>query len=217
MKHGMRHDSVLIETVRLRGGEAPLWGLHLGRLFRSCAELGVPPPLELAVPAGGPDRIHRLTVGARGVDVTERPVGPTSPVDLITTSVVHRPYPHKTTARSSFDRALADARRAGADDAVMLTEGAKVAECAIWSLFWWGEQGELCTPALELGVLPGVARDRIGALVPLRQQSVGRDALDGRPLFVANAVRGVVSVKRLDGRLVPDFSATEPLRARFWG
>jgi 4-amino-4-deoxychorismate lyase len=213
----MKHESVLIETVRVRRGETPLWGLHLRRLFRSCAELGVPAPRELKVPAGGLDRVHRISVGPRGLDVTERSVGPAAPVDLITAGVVHRPYPHKTTARVAFDRALAEAQGSGADDAVMLTEAGHVAECAIWTLFWWDQDGRLNTPALELGVLPGVARERIGELVPLVERRVGRAALEGRPLFVANAVRGVVGVKSLDRLDVPDASETGALRNRFWG
>ena len=39
----------LIETVRVRDAVAPLWGLHLRRLLRSCRELGVPFPGELTV------------------------------------------------------------------------------------------------------------------------------------------------------------------------
>ena len=213
----MNHLSVLIETVRVREGAAPLWGLHLRRLFRSCADLGVPPPLELVVPGGGEDRVQRLAVGPRGLEVTERKVGSTAPVSLVTSAVVHRPYPHKTTERNEFDRALADAKQAGADDAVLLTERGHVAECAVWTLFWWGETGELCTPALALGVLPGVARERIGELTPLTERRVGRAGLDGRPLFVANAVRGIVEVQSLDGAGVPQAPQTAALQERFWG
>jgi branched-subunit amino acid aminotransferase/4-amino-4-deoxychorismate lyase len=213
----MQHHSVLIETVRIRAGAAPLWGLHLRRLFRSCKELGVPAPMELEVPSGGADRVHRLVVSPKGVEVGERPVGSDRSVALSTSAVVHRPYPHKTTGRDQFDRALADAKRAGADDALLLTESGQVAECAIWTLFWWGETGELCTPALALGVLPGVARERIGELTPLIERKVGRAALDGRPLFVANAVRGIVDVRSLDGRRTPRAAETATLRSRFWG
>jgi branched-subunit amino acid aminotransferase/4-amino-4-deoxychorismate lyase len=213
----VKHESVLIETVRVRRGEAPLWGLHLRRLFRSCAELGVPAPRELQVPAGRADRVHRLAVGPRGVEVTERGVGSTSPVELVTAAVVHRGYPHKTTDRTVFDQALAEAKEAGADDALLLTGGGWVAECAIWTLFWWDPDGGLCTPALDLGVLPGVARERIGELVPFLERRVGREALAARPLFVANAARGVVPVRRLDYAKVPDFSGTEALQRRFWG
>jgi branched-subunit amino acid aminotransferase/4-amino-4-deoxychorismate lyase len=153
----------LIETVRIRNGVAPLWHLHLRRLASSCKALGVPLPAELPTPSGGPDRVHRLEVGPRGLHVTERAVGATEPVTLARARVVHRPYPHKTTERGQFERALREARAAGADDALLLTEGGHVAECAIWGIFWW-EGGRLCAPSLDLGVLPGVARARLEEL-----------------------------------------------------
>ena len=213
----MNHDSVLLETVRIRERTAPLWGLHLGRLYRSCKELGVPPPTALDVPAGGRDRVRRLAVSARGVEISERQVGSSAPVELVTSRVAHRPYPHKTTERTRFEEALEEARRAGGDDAVMLAEGGWVAECSVWTLFWWEEGGRLATPPLDLGVLPGVGRARIAALVPLVERRVQRSALEGMSLLVANAARGVVPVRSLDGQPVPRAAATDALAAMFWG
>src|SRR5919108_1562357 len=105
-----RSPAHLIETIRIRDGAAPLWYLHLRRLVASCRALGVPLPRELITPAGGDDRVYRLEVGMRGVEVSERPVGSTAPVRLIVSRVMHRPYPHKTTDRAQFDEALAEAR-----------------------------------------------------------------------------------------------------------
>jgi len=205
----------LIETVRVRDGVAPLWGLHLRRLLRSCRELGVPFPGELTVPAGGHDRVHRLEVSQAGALVTERAVRPVEPAHLVTSRVGYRPYPHKTTDRSQFDRALEEARAEGADDALLLAAGGWVAEVGIWSLFWW-EGDRLCAPPLALGVLPGVARSRIGELVELHERRIGRAGLDGRPLLLANAVRGIVEVVALDGVPAPSEAATRELQARFW-
>jgi len=70
----------LIETVRIRNGVAPLWYLHLRRLAASCRALGVPLPGDLPAPSDGLDRVHRLEVGPRGPEVTERPVGADTPV-----------------------------------------------------------------------------------------------------------------------------------------
>jgi branched-subunit amino acid aminotransferase/4-amino-4-deoxychorismate lyase len=207
--------AALIETVRVRGGEAPLWGLHLRRLLRSCRELGVPFPLELTVPAGGADRVHRLEVGMDDVRVTEREVGSLEPVRLVTSGIVHQPYPHKTTARRQFEEALREAQAAGGDDALLLTEGGWVAEAAIWSLFWW-DADRLCAPPLELGVLTGVARARIAELAEIEERRVDRRALNGRALFVANAVRGIVEVAALDGVPTSHVPATRALHARFW-
>lgn len=205
----------LIETVRVRDAVAPLWGLHLRRLLRSCRELGVPFPGEFVVPAGGNDRVHRLEVSRSGVAVTERAVRPSARVRLVTNAATYRPYPHKTTDREQFDRATETARAAGADDALLLAQGGWVAEAGIWSLFWW-EGERLCAPPLALGVLPGVARARIGELIQVEERRVARAALAGRSLLVANAVRGVVQVVSLDGVPTPESAATEALQARFW-
>ncbi len=205
----------LIETVRVRGGVAPLWGLHLRRLLQSCRELGVPFPGELTVPAGGHDRVHRLEVRQDGVRVTERAVGPMEAVRLATSRTDYRAYPHKITERTQFDRALEEARAAGADDALLLAPGGWVAEVGIWSLFWW-EGSRLCAPPLALGVLRGVARSRIGELVQLEEQRIGRAGLDGRPLLLANAVRGIVEVAALDGVPTPSEAGSRELQARFW-
>ncbi len=206
----------LIETVRLRNGAAPLWYLHVRRLATSCRALGVPIPVELPTPAGGPDRVHRLLVSRRGVVAGERPVGSTAPVRLITSKVVHRPYPHKLVDRERFDRALADAKAAGADDGLLLTVGGQVAETAIWGVFWW-EDGRVAAPALDIGILPGVARARIGEMVGgIDERKVTLEEIRGRSLFVANSVRGVVPVATLDGTAVPDSPETEGLASRFW-
>ena len=75
-----------------------------------------------------------------------------------------------------------------------------VAECGIWSLFWW-EGERVAGPPLGMGVLRGVARMRIEELEgKVVEQRLTRQQLEGRALFVANAVRGVVPVVELDGR-----------------
>jgi branched-subunit amino acid aminotransferase/4-amino-4-deoxychorismate lyase len=148
--------------------------------------------------------------------VTERPVGGDSPVSLIAARVEHQPYPHKTTERGQFDRALEEARAARADDAVLLTGGGHVAECAIWGIFWW-EGDRLCAPPLDLGILPGVARARLAELTGgLTERRVKPEEIEGRSLLVANAVRGVVRVASFRGRPVPQDPGTSRLSASFW-
>src|SRR3954449_13044257 len=207
--------AALIETIRVRDGAAPLWRLHLRRLTQSCRALGLPVPEGLVPPEGEPDRVHRLEVSERGCTVTERAPGPAHPVRLVTTAVAHHPYPHKTMARAQFEQAAAEARAAGADEGLLLSPAGEVAETSIWSVFWW-EGGRLCAPALALGILPGVARARIGELVPIEEHRVARSGLEGRALFLANAARGIVEVATLDGIAVPRSPETDALRARFW-
>ncbi|HKG32745.1 MAG TPA: aminotransferase class IV [Gemmatimonadales bacterium] len=212
----MRHAPALIETMRIRDGIAPLWYLHIRRLATSCKALGIPLPGELPPPEGGLDRTVRWEVGMRGVQESERLVEPVERVKLIISRIAHHPYPHKTTDRAQFDRALDKARGAEADDALLLTPGGYLAETAIWSVFWW-EGGKLCAPALELGILPGVGRARIAELA---REIEGRRAtwseVRGLPLFLANAVRGVAKVSAVQDDAVPSAKQTDDLAARFW-
>jgi branched-subunit amino acid aminotransferase/4-amino-4-deoxychorismate lyase len=148
--------------------------------------------------------------------VTEWEVGPADPLRLVTSRLVHRPYPHKTTERELFSAALDEAREAGADDALLLTACGEVAEAAIWCVFWW-EGDRLCTPALDLGVLPSVARRRIEELAgPLTERRMPRSGLARRSIFLGNALRGVSEVAELDGAPVPWDPATAAVQRRFW-
>ncbi|MDH4347663.1 MAG: aminotransferase class IV [Gemmatimonadota bacterium] len=206
----------LLETVRVRNGRAPLWPLHLRRLARSCEALGVPFPSVLKVPAGGPDRVHRLEVGPGGVALAERSVPPPAPVRLVTTSTVHPRYPHKVTARQAFADADREAARLGGDAALLLTGGGLVAEASIWCLYWW-EGDRIFAPALELGILEGVSRMRVEEIAgPVAERRVGPEALEGRPVFVSNAVRGIVEVERFGALSVPVHPGTRRLAEAFW-
>jgi branched-subunit amino acid aminotransferase/4-amino-4-deoxychorismate lyase len=212
----MRHTTALIETMRIRNGMAPLWYLHIRRLAGSCKALGIPLPGELPPPQGGTDRAVRWEVGMRGVQESERLVEPAERVRLIVSRIAHHPYPHKTTDRAQFERALDKARGAEADDALLLTPGGFVAETAIYSVFWW-EGGRLCAPALELGILPGVGRARIAELAGnLEERRATWNELKGLSVFLVNAVRGVAKVSAVQDDPVPPSERTDELAARFW-
>jgi branched-subunit amino acid aminotransferase/4-amino-4-deoxychorismate lyase len=189
------HPPALIETIRVRQGAVPLWYLHLRRLAVSCKALGVPLPGELPPPEGGPDRVHRLEVGMRGAQVSERLVGSSDPVKLIVSRVGHHSYPYKTTDRAQFERALDTARGAEADDALLLTPGGFVAETAIYSVLWW-----------EVIELVGQVEERRSAWSEIR----------GSSLFLVNSVRGIVKVAAVQGERVPPSKETDALAARFW-
>ena len=209
--------TTLIETVRIRGGRAPLWTRHLERLERSSRELGFGIP-AVPEPIGGEDRVVRIEImpGTHAPRITERPVGDSHPVRLIVGEEPHPWYPHKTSDREGFELALAEARGQGADDAVLLTKEGWVAEACIWTLFWW-EGERLVTPPLNLGILPGVGRARIAEIgAGFEQRRVVREDLVGKSLFVANSVRGIVPVARLGGKRVPDSGLTAEVAGGFW-
>lgn len=213
----------LIETMRVRDGRIPFLERHLARLGRSLGELGLPKPGQdvaaLVEPfAGLGDAVLRIEVQDGRASVTVRDLSPQAlaPPAVITASEPHQRYPHKTTERDCFMDAAQEAEVAEADDALLLTHDGLVAEGTVWTLFWW-DGNRLRTPALEVGILPGIGRARVLELAPEVEQGRHlRAGLAGKSLFLTNAVRGVVPIASLDGEVVPPQARTLELAARFW-
>jgi branched-chain amino acid aminotransferase len=210
----------LIETMRVRDGRIPFLDRHLARLERSLSELGLPRSKQdvrkLATPfSATDDAVLRVEVLDGRASVTVRELPALEPPAVITASEPHQPYPHKTTDRDCFMDALEEAEVAEADDALLVTHEGWIAEGTVWTLFWW-DGNRLRTPALDLGILPGVARARVLELEPGVEGRHPRAALDGKSLFLTNAVRGVVPIASLDGVVVPADPRTAELARRFW-
>lgn len=206
----------LIETVRVIGGTAPLWPLHLARLERSAEALGVPlPPIH--APTGGDDRAVRFEISAEGVEITERPVGSVGPIALMSWPDLHRGYPHKVAPRAWLDAARLAASAQAADDALFFDAEGRLVEASIWTIGWWDEEA-LVFPPLALGGLPGVARARLAETVRggIHEGVLTRDQLAWRSLVACNAVRGLVPVAVLDGEAVPGNLRTLQVAKRFW-
>ena len=135
---------------------------------------------------------------------------------VITASERHQPYLYKTTERDPFLDAAQEAEAADADDALLLTREGWVAEGTVWTVFWW-DGDALRTPALELGILPGIGRARLLQVAPrVEQGRYAETALAGKSLFLTNAVRGVVPIAMLDGASVPPDPRSAELARRFW-
>jgi len=224
-----RVEEGLIETMRVRGGggggRLPFLERHLARLRASLAALGRPaPPGDLAalartgaVPAeaGGADHVVRLAVLDGTATIATRELPHLNPPVVIVATEPHAPYPHKTTARGVFERALAEAHAQGADDALLVTAAGHIAEGTTWNVFWW-EGDSLYTPALDLGILPGVGRARVMELVEVAEVRVTAAEFVGRSLFLVNAVRGIVPIGSFRGRDVHLDARTAELSHRFW-
>jgi branched-subunit amino acid aminotransferase/4-amino-4-deoxychorismate lyase len=165
--------------------------------------------------AGPGDRVVRLQLRDGQAEISTRAVNAEQSVAVVVSLEVHVSYPFKTTERAVFGRALAGARRLGADDALLLTAAGDVAEGTAWSLFWW-EGTTLCTPAISLGILPGIGRRRVMELREVREVQLGIEALNDRSLFLVNAVRGIATIGMLQGRVVPSDRRTAELSSDFW-
>jgi branched-chain amino acid aminotransferase len=106
--------------------------------------------------------------------------------------------------------AIGEARRAGAHEAILCAPSGSVAEGATSNVFAvFNERVE--TPALEVGVLPGITRRHVLALcrqagIPMTEsRMLSPDGLRAaNEVFLTSSLRGVLPVTRLDGRSVGD-------------
>lgn len=220
--------SGLFETLRVREGRIPFLAEHLARLGAGLWRVGLegaPPGLEhrLRSFADAGESVLRVTIDGAGERIETRAVPPESPLPVVTSGTVHRPYPLKSTDRAVFEEARAAAEAHRAAEALLLTADGFLAEGTIASLFFWSDE-LLCTPDLGLGILPGVGRARVmalarGAGIPVAEGRFAPAALsEGRAApFLVNAVRGVINVLSLDGAPVREDPRTAVLAAGFWG
>ena len=99
--------------------------------------------------------------------------------------------------------ALDQARRAGADEALFYNTRGELCEAATANVFLVRD-GEVLTPPLSSGCLPGTMRARVMARIPVKEQPLtAADVAAAEELFVTSATRGVVPVVKLDGRVLP--------------
>jgi 4-amino-4-deoxychorismate lyase len=177
--------------------------LHLSRLSRSAARLGiVPKGVEAALDAArfeGPTRL-RLTVDRQGTpEITGAPFSPLPEGTVWRVAVAPwrltsaDPWLQvKTTKRALYDQARARLP-AGVDELLFLNELGTVCEGTITNLFV--QDGDsLLTPPLTDGCLPGILRQTLiqdGAT----EQSLHPEQLETTPFFVGNALRGLIPAR----------------------
>ena len=237
----------LFETMLWKGGTLPHLDAHLARMAAGCQTLGLPPldaeaarALCLAAPGeAGLAEVRaavRLTLtagsGGRGLDRPATPVlrlaataaaspAPTTPVDLMLAKT--RRNEGSPAARlktlSYVDNVLAraEAKAAGADEAVMRNNHGDLTCAAAANLFWIAND-ILFTPALHCGVLEGLARGRVLDLarrleVEVHEVATGAEALDeADAVFLTNSLIGVRPARRFEGEAFAPHALVERLR-----
>jgi para-aminobenzoate synthetase/4-amino-4-deoxychorismate lyase len=196
----------LIETMRFEpdSGIALLEG-HLARMKASAAALGFAFDrhalrnqiqalcFELEAPAK-----VRLLVSRSGASTLETaPVPVPLPEPIRAVALPHPLDPsdwrlaHKTSDRGFHEDALEAARSFGAAEAVLVRADGLVTEGSWTSLFVDGPDGMLLTPALGLGLLPGVLREQLLAEGKAREAELTLDDLEGG-FWLGNALRGLM-------------------------
>lgn len=231
---GARDGEGLYETVRVYRGRPFLWEHHMERLVLSAAVLGFPVPAspvtlrqaldQLLAAEMLDDAVVRMTVtrgipGGRptrtGAWMEVEPVAARlwrgTKAGAARVIVSKRPFepgplgPHKTTSRLAYRLASEEARGARADETLLVSPAGQVLEGAVSNVFAV-TGGEVHTPPLAAGILPGITRAVVLRLcitagIPTREQPITLTELRGADeIFLTNSVQEVVPVGVLEGR-----------------
>ncbi len=228
---GLTHGLGVFETLLALDGQAVALDLHLARMRDGAERLGLDEGkigheeiraattglLERAGLATGRGRV-RLAMSAGAGDL--RCLKPGSDGLLWITVAVCPPPPETVTlVTADFPRnersplsgikcasyaenlvALDQARRAGADEVLFFNTRGELCEAATANVFLVRE-GQVLTPPLSSGCLPGTMRARVMARIAVEEIVLtAADLAAADEVFVTSATRGVVPVVKIDGR-----------------
>lgn len=227
----------LFETVLWADGRLEHWDGHAERLERGCRVLRLPEPdradllaaAEAALAAAGSPKRAAVRLnwsagpGDRGLDPPAEPrpcltasasalgAAP-GPARLVTVQVRRndRSPVSRLKSLSYLDNVIAraEAREAGADEALMLNTAGEVTCAAAGNVFWVRHE-EVFTPDLDCGALDGIMRRQVIAAchelgVPVQEVYANPGRIGWTPMFLTNSLVGVRRVASLDGRDLPD-------------
>ena len=116
----------------------------------------------------------------------------------------------KSTSYAANMQATRIAEGQGADEAILVRPDGVVLEAPTSAVFWVSD-GELRTPALGVGILDSITRDRILAALDIAEGDFQADDLRGaEQAFLASTTREIQPISAVDGRELPG----APTRAR---
>lgn len=240
--HGFTVGDGVFETLRTIGGRPFAVRRHLERLRRSAERLGVDVPLPdhalrdvvdevVAATALDEARLRITVTGGVGAPGSGRGGG--SPTLVVVagelapwppeTTAVTVPWPCnelsalagvKTTSFAENVHALAEARKVGASEAIRPNTRGHLCEGTGTNVFVVLD-GELVTPPLMAGCLPGVTRALVLEVVPeADEDDVPMPRLpEASEVLLTSTTRDVQPLRMLDGRALPGLDGPWARRA----
>ncbi|KPK46631.1 MAG: hypothetical protein AMJ77_05620 [Dehalococcoidia bacterium SM23_28_2] len=230
LDRGLLYGYGLFETMRSYGGRVFRLEAHYQRLCQGAAVLAIPVPLSLEDLKEAVDGVLRrnrvadaslrltLTAGS-AADATAilfaRPLTDYPPElyrrgMAAVVSAVRRNETSPLSGVKSLNYlenllAREDARRRGADEAILLNTRGFVAEGSASNVFLV-QEGRLVTPSLESGVLAGITRQAVlelaaaAGLQTVESQVELSAFQEASEVFLTGSVMEVMPLTRLDGR-----------------
>lgn len=228
---GVLYGKGVFTTVRIEGGQPFLFEKHLRRLRENARAIGLAPIEDAAIEAGlqklvaanavvsGRARITLLDAsgssiwGGSGEAVTE--------LHIITGELRSVPGEFRLGASpfavnsasplagikscNYLENLLAaeEARGRGFHEAVRLNERGEIVSGAMSNIFWLSG-GELYTPSLRTGCLPGTVREMVLENLECREAEVRIDVLEtAEAIFLTSSGIGIGPVAEYAGRRLP--------------
>lgn len=212
----IRGDGVF-EVIRLYAGRPFALADHLDRIERSAAAIELPVdrgPLEVEIEAllgefGDHDGQLRivLTRFGRRILLTEPlpPRGPTVSVATVTYSPTVILTGVKSLSYAGNMQATRLAKRAGADEAILVRPDGVLLEAPTSTVFFAGSDGALHTPQISDGILESITRARLIAELDVQEGSfTATDLRRADEAFLASTTREVQPISAVDdGELPP--------------
>lgn len=237
---GLHYGDGLFETMRVHGGQLPLWPRHLARLREGARRLGIDVPEVDFIEARIAAHVAGIDTGVLKLLLTRGDGGRgyAPPVEVLPAwQLALHPLPaipaalrlHTCATRLAIQPALAgikhcnrleqvlaraEVERAGCDEGLMLDGEGRVASATAANLLVHRD-GRWWTPAVERCGVAGVVRGWLleQGLVGVADVSMDDiDAVDA--LALCNAVRGILPVAALGARAWPAHPAVTDLQAR---
>ena len=231
--HGFLYGLGFFETFRTYGGEVFLYESHMIRLRSALSDYRIEMPYSdeeilsaihsLYKENGNEDGYYRLNVSAGMHDIGLAPTQYEKPNVLIFQKVLHLPPVHTekdgvwlATTRNEPESVVRHKSHQYANnvkgrlelpslketEGLFVTSDGYVAE-GITSNVFWVKQGELYTPSLNTGILPGTTRACVieiaGELeLPVNEGLYMREDLElAEEVFITNAIQELVPIRQV--------------------
>lgn len=210
---GLYRGDGAFEVIRLYEGRPFALGDHLDRLERSGAAIELSfdrAALEreidaLLAEAGAPDGQLRLIVTRGGRRIAAIEPIPPHPETVAVATVTYSPTlildGVKSLSYAANMQSTRLAKAQGADEAVLVRPDGVVLEPPTSAIFWVSPEGGLRTPALGVGVLESITRDRLVKALQVEEGAWQAEDLRGaQEAFLASTTREIQAVAAIDGR-----------------